>query len=302
MKGLVFFVVMASIVLATCGGEPRDCFASSATAIVFLDDTSKEIKLEKPAQRVVPLYGAFLEMLLYMGAKDKIVARTRADAVYEEVKKLPSVGTHMKPNIEIILSLKPDLVVQSLSRRAQLPEIERLEEAGIPVAIFHPTSFEEIFSTMERLAKACGILEEAQPKILELKERVSRVEEKTKNIERKPKVFFEVRYQPLTAAGRDSIVNDILTKAGLENVVKVEKPMVLFSLESLITSDPDYYIIQRGPMNENPPPPEERSHYKVLRAVKEKRIIWVNEFDFSRPSPRAVDALELIVKEIHSLH
>ena len=115
-----------------------------------------EISLEEPAKRIIPLYGAFAEMLYALGAGKEVVARTQADQFPPEIVRLPSVGTHMRPNVEMIIGLKPDLVVQSASRWEATAEMERLQSAGIPVAVFSPNTFEEIFATMERLASPGG--------------------------------------------------------------------------------------------------------------------------------------------------
>ena len=68
--------------------------------------------------------------------------------------------------------------------------------------------------------------------------------------------------------------------------------LVRFSEEALIAADPDVYLIQQGPMNPAPTPLTERDHYKGLRAVREGRVLVVDEERFARPGPRALDAAE----------
>jgi iron complex transport system substrate-binding protein len=131
-------------------------FPSIVLPVQIKDDLGHDVCLREPAKRIIPLYGAFAEMLFAIGAGKEVAARTQADQFPPELVKLPSVGTHMRPNVEMIIGLKPDLVVQSGSRWAAEGDMSRLQGAGIPVAVFSPNTFEGIFSTMERLAILVG--------------------------------------------------------------------------------------------------------------------------------------------------
>ena len=270
-----------------------------AGAVQITDDLGTTVTLSRPAARIISLYGAFAEMLYAVGAGSRLAARTQADAYPPEILKLPSVGTHMKPNFEMIIGFKPDLVIQSASRREEMPDMERLSGVGIPVAVFAPKSFEDIFSTMERLGVITGCEGEAGAAVARMKQRLARVQAKLAGIEKRRRVFFEIRAEPLTGAGRGSIVQRILAAAGAENVLRSEKAIVQYSLEALLLDDPDVYVMQRGPMNRNPAELAARAHFDRLRCVKEGKIVPVDEFIFSRPGPRCVEAVEQLAAALY---
>jgi len=270
-----------------------------AGAVQITDDLGTTVTLSQPAARIISLYGAFAEMLYAVGAGSRLAARTQADAYPPEILKLPSVGTHMKPNFEMIIGFKPDLVIQSASRREEMPDMERLSGVGIPVAVFAPKSFEDIFSTMERLGVITGCEGEAGAAVARMKQRLARVQAKLAGIEKRRRVFFEIRAEPLTGAGRGSIVQRILAAAGAENVLRSEKAIVQYSLEALLLDDPDVYVMQRGPMNRNPAELAARAHFDRLRCVKEGKIVPVDEFIFSRPGPRCVEAVEQLAAALY---
>lgn len=272
---------------------------SLAAAVQVKDDLGQVIELPQPARRIIPLYGAFAEMLFAVGAGPEIMARTQADEYPPEIVARPSVGTHMRPNVEMILGLKPDLVIQSASRREETGEMERLREAGIPVAVFAPRSFEDIFSTMERLGVLTGKEDIARSKVLELKARLAKVTARLSGFQKRVRVFFEVRGEPLTGAGKGSIVESILQASGAENALQNEKAMVQFNFESLLLADPDVYIVQQGPMNRNPMDPRKRAHFDRLRSVRDGKILFVDELLFSRPGPRCVDAVEQLASQLY---
>lgn len=265
---------------------------ASSQSIEITDDLGQTVRLKQPAGRIIPLYGAFAEMLFALELDGEVIGRTQADEFPPQIVSRPSVGTHMRPNVEMILGLQPDLVVQSASRHADMPELERLRDAGVPVAVFAPRTFEEIFSVMTRLGKLTGREERAARAVAELRSRLAVVGAKLAGIKERHRVFFEVRAEPLTAAGRGGVVQEILAAAGAENICESDKAMASFSLEALLVADPHAYIVQDGPMNRHPLPPDKRSHFDRLSAVREGRVFQVDEFVYSRPGPRCVNAVE----------
>ena len=271
----------------------------AAFSVQVIDDLGHEISLREPAKRIIPLYGAFAEMLFALGGGEAVVARTQADQFPPEIVNLPSVGTHMRPNVEMIIGLKPDLVVQSASRWEAAADMERLQGAGIPVAVFSPNTFGEIFSTMDRLAILVGKAEQGREVVAHLQKRLAEVRDRLEQVKARPRVFFEVRPEPLTAAGRGSIVQEIIASAGAENVIKSEKGIVQYNFEALLVADPDVYIVQRGPMSHNPVPPGKRPHFDQLRSVRQGKIILVDEYLFSRPGPRCVEAVEELARKLY---
>ena len=273
--------------------------AASAAAIRVTDDAGQAIELREPARRVIPLYGAFAEMLYAVGAGGQVAARTQADRVPPGIERLPSVGTHMRPNVELIIGLKPDLVVQSSSRREANPELDRLREAGIPVAVFSPASLEDIFLTMMRLGLLTGNEESAARVVQELRRRLDDIRGRVAAVPNPRTVFFETRAEPLTTAGEGSIVHRIIEAAGGRNAVSSERGIVQFNFEALLLADPDVYVVQKGPMNRNPIPPEKRHHFERLRCVREGRVVFVDELMVSRPGPRSVDAVEELARAIY---
>ncbi len=286
---VVFLFVSASTVL----------FASNAASIEITDDLGHKISITQPARRIIPLYGAFAEMIFAIGAGDAVCARTEADKYPPELVRFPSVGTHMRPNVEMILGLKPDLVIASATRKEESPELAKLMDSGISVAVFAPKTFEEIYSVIGRLGVLSGHSQEASDFCAKLAERLEAVRGRLAGVEKRPRVFFEIRAEPLTGAGRGSIVEEIILAAGGENVLDSDRAIVQYNMEALLFENPDYYVVQQGPMNKSPIPPSERAHFDRLRCVREGKILFADEFIYSRPGPRCVDAVEQLAAAIY---
>lgn len=273
--------------------------AALAGERAIVDDFGNRVALAMPAQRIIALYGAFNEILAAMGLEERIVGRTKADFLPRSIVSKPSIGTHMRPNIEVILALKPDLIIQSAGRKEGAVMVDQLRKEGLCVAVFNSNSFEALFSVIRRLGILTGEESAAEKLTHSIGQRLSAVETRLRGIESRPSVFFEVRHTNLLAAGRGSIVHEIIEKAGGRNCIDLHKKMVRIGMETLIETNPEVYLVQKGPMNQNPSLPSERDHFRLLDAVKKKRILMVDEQIYSRPGPRSVEAVESLAAFLH---
>jgi iron complex transport system substrate-binding protein len=264
------------------------------------DDLGQVIVLEGPAKTIISLYGAYSEILFAIGAGERLIARTRADRFPLEILGKPSVGTHLRPNMELVLGLQPDLIIHAVGRKHGHEVIRQIQDKGLRVAVFQPRNFQELFSVIERLGILTGEEKRAEALVDQQKSRLQRLAMKLSNSQvRRPKVFYEVRYPNLLGAGKGSIVNDVILKAGGLNCLPNEKKLVRINIEALIEYEPDVYVVQKGPMNRNPGNPEFRPNFQVLKAVQQGRVFFVDEYVFSRPGPRSVDAAEKLAAFLH---
>lgn len=292
--------VMAAVLLPLVLGLVLRAGETWAASVEVTDDTGHTLRLERPARRIIPLYGAFGEMLLALGCGDRIVARTDADAQIPQLASLPAVGTHMRPNAELVAARRPDLVLQMSGRGEAALQTEALRRLGVPVLSFEINSFAQLFGVMERLGRLCGREARAGALVADWRGRIAAL--RAAGAGTRPwRMFYEARYPNLLAAGRGGIVADIMAAAGGENVVGEERKLARVNEEALILADPDVYLVQRGPMNPAPQPLAERPHYRGLRAVREGRTLVVDEALFARPGPRSIEAAELLAAWLKGL-
>jgi len=272
---------------------------ASAAEVKVTDDLGQIIALKEPAERIISLYGAYSEILFAIGAGDRLIARTMADRFPPAILDKPSVGTHLRPNMELVLGLQPDLIIHAVGRKHGHEVIRQIQQKGLTVAVFQPRNFAELFSVIDRLGILTGEEAKAQALVKGQSSRLRQIELRVAKSNGRPKVFFEVRYPNLLGAGQGSIVNDVILKAGGINCLLNEKKLVRINIETLIGQDPDVYVIQKGPMNRNPGSPESRPNFQVLKAVQQGRVFFVDEYIFSRPGPRSVEAVEKLAAYLH---
>lgn len=264
----------------------------------IVDDRGLTICLDRPATRIIALYGAFNEILADLGLEHTLVARTQADELPESITALPVIGTHMRPNPELILGLGPDLVLQRAGRAQALDPVQTLEKHGIPVAVFELSSFAQLCSAMERIGVLTNTTAQAQARVDSINTALDALA--STRPAHAPAVFFEVRSPQLVAAGQGSMLTEIMTLAGARNAVQAPGNLVHINEEEVLRLDPDIYLVQRGPMNPNPVPPAVRPHYATLRCTRTNQVFEVDEQLFSRPGPRSLDAVQQLAELVRA--
>ena len=228
-------------------------------------------------KRVVVLYAAISPILVELGVGDKVVGVTRTDNIFTDAVKL---GSHLKPNIELINALEPDLILTG-SKRTFNEDMVTLTKAKI--IYYDPATLDEIIQQITELGELFNKRTEAKKVVARLEDILKEVAPLTK----KPTMVYEISAKPLRVAGSKSIITSIIEAAGGENIITVEKKHVLLSPEVILKSNPDYYIYQTGPMNKNPVPPEKREVFSILKS----NIIHIDEYEFARPGINAFDAV-----------
>lgn len=262
-----------------------------ARQVATTDDLGREISLAAPAGRIVALYGAFNEILAGMDLTDRIVARTEADDKPAAIAGLPVIGTHMRPNLERVLAVNPDLVLQMAGRGEAEQAADQLIALGVPVVVFSINDFAGLFAAIARIGELTGAPEAASALETSLRQRLDAVAAAAVG-RPKPTIFFEARSGSLLAAGKDSMVDAVITAAGGQNAVTVEKKLARLSDEELLRLAPAVCLTQRGPMNPEARPMAERPEYASLPCVKSGRAYLVDEAVYSRPGPGSIAAVE----------
>ncbi|MGA1846284.1 ABC transporter substrate-binding protein [Deferribacter abyssi] len=227
--------------------------------------------------RVVILSPAAVDIFSKLGLDDSIVGVTRH---IKEFKKARKVGSHIKPNIEIIASLNPDLIVYSNEK--YFPKLLK-SKVDAKFYRYDPRTVEEIFEKILEISKMMDVPQKGVRLVDDLKVKLKKV----KKLRKIPKVVYEVMYVPYMVAGEKNIVSDVIRKAGGINLVKINRKLVRYSLEKVLALNPDIYIYQVGPMNKKAVAPEKRLEFKSLKS----KFVEVDELLFSRGNSHTIDAI-----------
>ena len=249
----------------------------------------------KKYNRIVVLDPATVEMIYMLGAEDKIVgvANLERSKVWpeEKVAKLESVGTFIKPSLERIITLKPDLVITSALTDDNLNN--GLKSNNIEAKRIQANSIEEIFTNFMEVAKMLGKENEANKIIAEKR---AKLEEIKKMATINKKGLFVMSASPLMVFGNDNLPNDIMKLLNIKNIAENQKgrnPIV--TTEFIMKENPDIIItLLPNPAQIVATNPQ----LKNVNAIKNNKFIVVNSSQILRGSSRTIDQIEEIAKAV----
>lgn len=230
-------------------------------------------------ERVVLLAPAAGDIFIKLHAQDKVVGVTKSNHDFPDALK---VGSHIKPNIELIKGLEPDLLVISSNR---FFSDDLANKVGADVVKYDPTSLDSILQKISQFGDLLNKKSEAEKLI----QKMVKIRNQIQPLAKQPSVIFEVTESPFMIAGQRSIVSSIISEAGGRLIAPEQRKIAKFNVESVLIDNPDFYLYQVGPMNQKPTPPMERPNYKIMHS----KVIKVEQLEFSRANTRSFElALE----------
>lgn len=262
------------------------------------DQTGRRVDIPEHPQRLISLAPSITETLFALGLGESVVGDTDYCEYPPEAKLKPHVGAILNPNLEKIVALKPDLVLGSPEANRR-ETADRLAQLGIPVYGVTAHSVDDMLHSIENLGRVLGHEADSKNLAANLRQRIDAVEKRVAPL-RRPKVLFVVWYRPLTTAGPNTFISDVIQRAGgasiTENLLG-EWPHL--SLEEALRRDPDVILFPRA---ESFSPQldefQQLPGWRDLRAVKNRQMFFISDA-IIRPSPRLVDALEEVARALH---
>lgn len=151
--------------------------------------------------KIISLCPSNTELCTYLGIEDRLIAIDDYSDWPETIQHLPKVGPDLSIDIDHVESLKPDLVLASLSVPGMEKNIEGLKERNIPHIIFNPQSLEDIAKDLLTLGKAMDLKEKAEEQAAKFRDAILQYKNIADKIETKPSLYWEWWPNPLFSPG-----------------------------------------------------------------------------------------------------
>ncbi len=260
------------------------CFADDG--FVLRDDLKRDIAFAHPARRIVTLLPSLTETVCALDACDRLVATDRYSNWPPQVGALPKAGGLDDAAVELVVSLRPDVVLLSRSQRIT----GRLDELGIRTFTLNTESYADIGRNIEIIGRILGATARAAALEHALAAELHEigVEAAARRHGQGPTVYFEVDRAPY-AAGPASFIGELLTMLGARNIVTADLgPFPKLNPEYVVRRNPDVIFVS----SQEAPLLAERPGWGDIRAVKEQRLCSFPSAvsdTIVRPGPR-VDA------------
>ncbi len=237
---------------------------------------------------IVALSPSAAEILFTVGAGDQVSAVSEFTDYPAEAAAKPVVGGFdgKTLSIETIMSFKPDLVYLTEGMHNFL--IATLESNGIAYYISKGDSIASVEQEILDIGKLTGHDKEAKKVVDGMEKKLAKVAKKSGA---PVKVYYEVWNAPYMSVGTTSFINDVIVKAGGENIfadLKDAYPMV--SEETIIAREPAVILIPSSTGME-PAAVGLRNGWAGIPAVKADKVFVVDDNVYTRPGPRIADVV-----------
>jgi iron complex transport system substrate-binding protein len=255
------------------------------------------------ASRVVSIIPATTEMLFAMGAGDRLVAVGTYDRFPPEVERLPRVGALLDPNVERILSLRPDLVILY---GTQTDLRQQLDRAHVPYYSYLHRGLPDITQTIRSLGARVGVEQAANTLADRIERQLADIRAKAGTSAR-PKTLLVFGREPGTlrnidASGGVGFLHDMLETAGGANALEdVKQQSVMLSTELVLARAPDVIIELRYARGDTTAPTDLRAWdaLPAVPAVRNHKVFMLQGEEFVVPGPRVVLATERLARTLH---
>ncbi len=287
-SGQVLLAGLAFFISATCFAQ-----------ISVKDDLGRELRLAKPAQRIISLAPHNTENLFTAGAGAQIVGTVDHSDYPKQALDIPRVGNYKQVNIEAVLGLKPDLIIAWSSGNTN-ESVRRLIDLGIPVFYSEPHTFEEIIYNIERLARLSGQLEDATPRLEGMRQTLRDL--KIEYSKKKPlTIFYQVWDQPLITLNGDHSVSHAFELCGGTNVF-ADEPTIAprINIEGVIAKNPQLILLAGHSVTQAAGWTDSWSKWSAIDAVSSGQIKYINADVMNRPTLRFLEGTRQVCELIES--
>ncbi len=240
------------------------------------------------AERIISLAPALTEMVFALGKGDSLVGNTKFCNYPEEAKMITRVGGLLDVNLEIIVGLKPDVIILYPESYERLKVIEKKAKL---VVVKH-TDLGDVFDGITAVSQTLGLEEKGKALILDIRSQLESIRQKTAGKE-KVKVLLIIGRNPDTLSnmyiiGAGDFLNELMEVAGGKNAYEGGISYPGISIESIVAMNPDV-IIELSAFNEGIK--EEKvlklwEKFSFISAVKSRRITIIKDNLWLIPGPR----------------
>ncbi len=262
-------------------------------------DASAGVPGPRPPSRIVSMAPNLTEILFALGLGAKIVGVTQDSDHPPLALSKPRVGTFWQPNIEAVISAKPDLIV-TLAFEQHRDLARRLRRIGYNCLAVDIESINDLFHAIATIGEATATGEQAQKLSRAIETQMHRFREATAGSPR-IKVLWVVQREPLRIASRDTFVNEMIELAGGENAVgPTLRNYPPIGAEQVIATGPE--VIIEPVMVPGSPDGQLRQAFAYWQrfanvpAVINRRIYVIDGAVVSRLGPRLPEGIEIIAK------
>lgn len=309
-------ILLAAVALSGCAAASGSAGAESASAsvsesasaaessaVTFTDALDRTVTVENP-QRVATLIGSFADVWCAAGGADTIVAS--ADDTWTQFdlglnEDIANIGKTTEPSVETLLAAQPDFVIASARTQADVDLLPTLEQAGIIVAYFDVSSFEDYLAMLKVCTDITGRADCYEQNGLQVQKQIEAVCESAEGKEAQTVLYMRATGVSCKVKGSEgTVLGEMLADLGCVNIADSETSLLEeLSMEAILAADPDrIFIVMQGSDAEKVQKTLDElvlsnPAWQQLTAVREGRVHYMDQTLYNlKPNARWGEAYE----------
>jgi iron complex transport system substrate-binding protein len=298
-----FVAVLVALVAMACGpGTSGPPAPRSATFPVTISEAGGgTVTINQRPSRIVSLSPTATELLYAVGAGPQVVAVDDQSNYPAGVPTTKLSG--FTPNVEAIVSYRPDLVVAS-DDTAGL--VHGLSALNIPTLV-QPAAkkLDDTYVQIDQLGTATGHPAEADALTKRMREEIAKILASVPKPSRAIKVYHELddTYYSATSA---TFIGQAYVLLGLQNIADgataATSDYPQLSAEYIVASNPDLIVLADTKCcHQDLQTVAARAGWGAIAAVKNGEVIGVDDDVSSRWGPRIVEFLQLLAPRVREV-
>lgn len=260
-----------------------------------VDAAGRCVRLPAFPSRIISLVPSITETLCTLGLGERLVGVSRyCTEPSALVRTKAKVGGQKNPDLNVIQSLRPDLVIVNMEENRR-EDVEALEAMGIAVYTTFPRTVRQGIEMIRELGYVSGVDEKADAIALRI-ERVYQDISETVKKERPLRVFCPIWRKPYMSINRDTYIHDVLRACGGENIfADKEARYPQISLAEIADLDVDVILLPDEPY---PFRPRHLADFRpfegFIPAVATGRVHFIDGKALSWYGPRIGESLNTV--------
>lgn len=261
-KLTILMAFLLLLQLTSCNSNKK----ANQNTLLVTDRLGREIHVPKKVDRVVGLGPGSLRTLLYMDALALIVGVEQNEGrdmtrpynlANPEISELPRIGPQHGGEAELILRVRPDVIFLSFTTMTNADALQA--KTGVPVVVIETPEMaveqDELFDTFKLVGRIINKNERANSLISYIKTNIEELEERTRNITSKPKVYIggvsyqgargfystQINYPPFIFANAKNVASEDNDSSEVKGV-SIDK-------EKLLIWNPDFVFVDESGIN-----------------------------------------------------
>ncbi|GLB59679.1 cobalamin-binding protein [Cytobacillus sp. NCCP-133] len=253
--------------------------------------------------KILSLCPSNTELMEYLGFTHMLAGVDDYSDWPEPINTLPRLGPDLSINMDKAEKLNPDLVLASLSVPGMEKNVEELKRRQIPHIVLNPQSLADIEHDLIAVAEKIGKPEAGISAAKSVRTKIDALQKISSTLDIKPSLYWEWWPKPVFTPGQVNWLTEISEIAGAVNLFSdVELASVQTDWNDILERNPDYICLAWVGVRREKVKPEivlKRPGWSGLKAVKQGKILVLEEELYCRPSPRLIEGAVRLAKKIH---